>query len=313
MKHILFMFPGVGSQHTGMGKEFFENYKVVGKTFEEAGDILKDDLVKMCFSDKEKERLSMLENSQIALLTVSIAIFRVYMEEVGEVPQYCLGHSLGEYSALCCAGVMSFPDALRIVKERGKILADVAAGRNGIMAWVINLDNKIVEAVCAESRDEGKEVYVSAYDAPAQSTISGPKEIVIETGRKLEKKGAIVYPLKLTGPFHSPFMKSAAAQLKLILGQYRYSRPVFPVIANHNAKLYESENSVVDSLSLQLINPIRWQDSVGYLLNRGIDMAIELGPDKVLKHLMRNNTDLIRGFSLGNMDDLKLIKEMKDS
>jgi [acyl-carrier-protein] S-malonyltransferase len=309
MKRIVHMFPGVGSQHTGMCKEFYENFKIVREVFEEGCDVLKTDLVKMCFSSQEKERLSMLENSQIGLLTVSVAISRLYMEEVGIVPRYCMGHSLGEYSALCCAGVIKFRDALCIVKERGDILAEVAATYNGIMAWVINLDNKIVETICAESPDRGKEIYVSAYDAPTQSSISGPKEVVFEIGKKLEKEGAIVYPLKLTGPFHSPWMKRAADRLKAVLERYEYNQPGYPVIANHNAMLYESKESVVDNLSLQLINPVRWQDSVRHILEQGIEFAIELGPDKVLKHLLKNNTDLILTFSLGNMNDLKLIKE----
>jgi [acyl-carrier-protein] S-malonyltransferase len=308
MKKKVFIFPGVGSQHVGMGKEFFENFKAARETFEEACDVLKVDFVKMCFSDEGKEELNKLDNSQLALLTVSVATYRVYMKEVGGSPQYCMGHSLGEYSALCSARVIRFPDALAIVKQRGRILGEIAAAHEGIMAWVINLDNKIVEKICGKSLAEGREIYVSAYDAPKQSSISGPRDTVIAVGRELEKEGAIVYPLKLSGPFHSPFMARAGEELKGILEQYKYRESVYPVIANHNAGLYKDENSVVENLSLQLSKPIRWQASVEYLLKQGVELAVELGPDRVLKHLMQNNTDAIRTFSLGNMKDLKVIK-----
>ena len=304
-----FLFPGVGSQHVGMGKELYDNFKIVRDTFEEACDALNQNLVKMCFDDDGKTELQKLEHSQTALLTLSTAISRLYTGEIGPPPKYCLGHSLGEYSALCCAGVIEFTHVLSIVKQRGEILNRIAAGMDGIMAWVINLDNKIVEGITAESLREGEEIYVSAYDAPKQSSISGPKDIVLKVGKKLEKEGAIVYPLKLSGSFHSPFMKDAAVKLRVILEQYEYRQPRYPVIANYNALPYENKEDVVNHLSLQLINPIRWQASIEYLLENKIESAVELGPDKVLKHLMRNNTDSIQTFSLGNMNDLTVLKE----
>lgn len=313
MAKSVFLFPGVGSQHVGMGKEFFENFKVVRDTFEEAGDVLKMDLVKTCFSEAGKTDLSGLRVSQSSLLTLSAATFRLYMEEIGHPPQYCMGHSLGEYSALYSAGVVRFTDVLAIVQQRGDILDDVAASRNGIMAWVINLDNTIVEKICRERLEEGEEIYISAYDAPKQSSISGAKEVVMSTGRILEKEGAIVYPLKLNGPFHSPLVKPAAERLCSVLSQYEYRQPIYPVIANHSATPYESKESVIDNLCLQLVRPVHWQNSVRYLLEQGIQFAVELGPDRVLKHLMKSNTDSIGTFSLGNMKDLNVIKEWDKS
>ncbi|MGD2085116.1 MAG: ACP S-malonyltransferase [Candidatus Aminicenantes bacterium] len=312
MTRTAFLFPGVGSQHAGMGEDFYRNFKIVRDTFEEANDVLGMDLVKICFSDNGKAKLSQLEISQCALLTLSVATFRFYMEEVELPPLYCMGHSLGEYSALCCTGVIQFPDALSIVKQRGNILKEVAQTLDGLMAWVINLDNKIVEKICSESLKQDQEIYVSAYDAPKQSSISGSKDVVIKTGRKLEKEGAIVYPLKLSGPFHSPFMKPAAEQLRSILTQYEFDSPLCPVIANHCALLYQDKENVVDNLSMQLIRPVCWQSSVDYLLEQEIRLAIEMGPDRVLKHLMQSNTDLIDTISLRDMNDLEMVKERLD-
>jgi [acyl-carrier-protein] S-malonyltransferase len=304
MNDKMFIFPGVGSHHTGMGKEFYQDFPLVRDTFEEAGDVLKTDMGKMIFSHEETAKLNKLENSQTALLTLSVATYKLYMEEVGGDPAYCLGHSLGEYSALCCAGVVRFPDALIIVKERGKILNQVAASMQGIMAWVINLDNKIVENVCSQGIEEGHQIYLSAYDAPKQSSISGEKEAVMTIGRRLEKEGAIVYPLKLSGPFHCPLMKQAEEQLRSILEQYTFHSPIYPVIANLTAALYKDKDCVVDYLARQLTHHICWQASLEYALNQGVSIAVELGPDRVLKHLVQNNTDRIRTFSLNNMKDL---------
>lgn len=304
MKEKMFVFPGVGSHHTGMGKEFYENFQVVRDTFAEAGEVLKTDLEKMMFSPREASRLNKLENSQAALLTLSVATYRLYREEIGDEPAFYLGHSLGEYSALCSAGVVRFPDALVIVQERGKILNKAAAGMKGIMAWVINLDNLIVEKVCRQSSEEGHDIYLSAYDAPKQSSISGKKESVMAVGRKLEKEGAIVYPLKLSGPFHCPLMKQAEDQLRSILDSYAFHAPAYPVIANLTAAPYQDKDCVVDYLARQLTHPIRWQASVDFALNQGVKIAVELGPDRVLKHLVKNNTDLIHTFSLNNIKDL---------
>ena len=304
MSRKVLIFPGVGSHHVGMGKEFYQNFQVVRDTFEEASEVLKVDMAAMCFSVENAEKLNRLENSQTALLTLSTATYKIYMKEVGEIPAYSMGHSLGEYSALCCAGIVQFPETLKLVKERSRILNEVAFTMDGIMAWVINLDNKIVENVCKQEREHGHQVYVSAYDAPKQSSISGTKEAVMQVGRKLEKEGAIVYPLKLSGPFHSPLMEQAAEKFKAILLGYTFSSPIYPVIANYNARPYNDKNCLADCLSLQLIHPIRWQASVDFILKQGIEIAIELGPDRVLKHLMKNNTDKVLPFSLNNMKDL---------
>ncbi|MGD2087716.1 MAG: ACP S-malonyltransferase [Candidatus Aminicenantes bacterium] len=310
MKKMVFMFPGVGSQHLGMGQYFYDHFKIVRETFEEASDVLKLDVTHLCFSKTEEKKLSQLESSQAALLVVCVAFFRVYMQELGITPQYCLGHSLGEYSALCCAGVFDLKDALMVVKERGRILSEAASTMGGIMAWVINLDYQIVERVIKQGNagQDGNSVFISAYDSPTQSSISGPRDAVLTIGRKLEKEGAIVYPLKLSGPFHSPLMVEAAEKIKSVLCQFTFRPLQFPVIANRNAAPY-TEDMVVDNLSLQLSHPIRWRDSIKYLLDQGIETAVEIGPDRVLKHLMKNNTNTIRVFSFENGDHLVTLKK----
>jgi len=309
MRKMVFMFPGVGSQYVGMGKVFHDNFKIVRDTFEEAGDVLNADIAGLCFTPEKKKYLARLENSQTALLTLSTATFRVYMEEVGIEPRFCMGHSLGEYSALCCAGVIRFPDVLELVRQRGLIVNEVSASITGTMAWVINLDNKIVEDICGEHSTDEEMVVISAYDSSHQTSISGHTPALLTAAKELEKAGAIVYPLKFSGPFHSPLMKPAAEQMGALLKKYEYRAPRYPVIANRNARPYEGEESVIENLTQQLISPIRWKASTEYLEEQGVEIAVEVGPKDVLKFLMKKNSRTIRTYTLDNPNDLQRVKE----
>lgn len=309
MDKIVFLFPGVGSQYVGMGKDFFDNFDVFRRTFEEAGDISALDFPSLCFSAERKEELNRLENAQVILLTMSVGIFRVYMQEIGVEPHYCMGHSLGEYSALCCAGVIPFASALELVKQRGAIITGVSAGLDGTMMWVINLEQEKVVEVCRDVSQKGSEVYISAYDSPTQTSISGHNHVIMKAAEKLQDSGAIVYPLKMSGPFHSPLMREAAERMKAALQEYKFEDPLYTVIANRNAELYKGKESVIDHLSLQLVSPIRWQASIDYLVGQGVTAAVEMGPKDVLKFLMKKNTQTIQPFTMDNNKDLEALKE----
>lgn len=309
MGKIVFVFPGVGSQYVGMGKVFFDNFPVFRQTFAQASDILAQDLSALCLEDQRKDELFKLDNAQLIVLTFSTAVFRVYMQEIGIPPQFCMGHSLGEYSALCCAGVFSFQAALELVRRRGQIIGEVSAALDGTMMWVINLEQEKVENICQEVSKENQEVYISAYDSPTQTSISGRSRSLLTAAKKLESLGAIVFPLKLSGPFHSPLMARAAREMRAALQDHEYQAPLYPVIANRSAQPYQGKGSVIDNLSLQLVSPIRWRDSVEYVLHQGIETAVEIGPKDVLKFLLRKNTDRIQSFAIDNEADWQALKE----
>lgn len=307
MNKVVFLFPGVGSQYVGMGKSLYENFPIFREAVEEVGDILKLDFNQLFFSPKKKEELNKLENAQSALLTASIATYRIFMQEIGIQPHYCMGHSLGEYSALCAAGVIRFRDALKLVRDRALVVNAAAEGVNGTMMWVVNLDVEILENVCRDAAEQEQEVYISAYDSPTQASISGHTDTLMKVAKGLEKKGAIVYPLKFNGPFHCPLMKEAAEKMKPILQQYHYEKPRYTVIANRDALPYNDAESVVDNLSLQLISPIHWKASVEYLVEQKVDIAIEMGPKNVLKFLMQKNPGSLQTYTMDNTKDLELI------
>jgi [acyl-carrier-protein] S-malonyltransferase len=309
VKKMLFVFPGVGSQYVGMSKSLFDNFKIFRETIEEAGDVLKLDFPGMCFAPGRKEELDKLENAQATLVAFGIASYKVFMQEIGIKPRFCMGHSLGEYSALCSAGVISFPDTLKLVRERAAVVSEAAAYTEGTMMWVINLDTNVLEEVCRAAFAEGLGVYISAYDSPTQASISGHKEALMNVARELEKKGAIVYPLKLSGPFHCPLMKEAAEKMKGILKQYKFNQPSCTVIANHNALPYENSESVADNLSVQLVSPIRWRASIEFLLGKDVNTAVEMGPKNVLKFLMQKNTNSVSMYTTDNDRDLELLRQ----
>jgi len=309
MKKLMLMFPGVGSQYPGMGRSFYKGYPVFKETFDQASHILEKDFTALCFDEKNKKELDQLENAQLSILVHSVALFRVFQLEIGAPPDLCMGHSLGEYSALCCAGALEFGDALRLVRARGRTIERVSPGLKGTMMWVINLEREKVAQVCNRFSNPGNEVYISAYDSPTQTSISGHNQIVMQAARELETMGAIVFPLKMNGPFHSTLMQQAALEMKVELEKTNFSNPLFPVMANHNASLYDGKDSIVNNLSRQIVSPICWQDSLTFAYEMGIRTAIEIGPKDVLKFLLKKNSNRIHSFSMDNKDDAKALQE----
>jgi [acyl-carrier-protein] S-malonyltransferase len=296
MENIAVMFPGVGVQNTGMGKSFYDNFKSVRETFEEASDILKRDLAKICFMDSEKEKLFNLANSQSALLTICVAMYRVFVNETGVVPKYSMGHSLGEYSALCNAGAIEFSQALKLVERRSEIITEVTQTMDGVMMWVINIDSETIEEICYEASKNENKVFISAFDSPSQFSISGERESVMKVAKQLEDKGALIYPLKMNGPFHSQLMYKAAQKFKSELIKYRFCEFKYPVISNVTGSPYNTAENIIDNLSLQLMSPIKWTISIEFLENDGIEMAIEIGPNNNLKYLMEKKPKILKHF-----------------
>lgn len=286
MKNLCFIFPGQGSQCVGMGRKLYDEYQEARQTFEEANDILGFDLMKLCFEGPLDE-LTKTENAQPALLTSAVALFRVYMKEVGIEPNYSAGHSLGEYSALTCSGAMNLSDALKIVRKRGQFMQEAAALGTGAMAAVSGIEKAIIEESCREITNKEAVAGIACYNSPEQIVISGKKEAVVKAMEKLTALGARCVPLNVSAPFHSPLMASAAERLSEELQRYRFGDFKWPVIANVSALPYAGNGGIVESLTAQMVKPVQWQSSMEFLEGKGVDTAIEMGPQTVLKSLMR--------------------------
>lgn len=309
MEKIVLLFPGQGSQYAGMGAGLYSEFNIAGQTFEEANDILGFDLKKICFKSGLVE-LNKMENLFPALLTFSVAAFRVYMQEIGIMPHFSAGHSLGEYSALVCSGVMEFSDALIIVHKRGIFAREVFESKIGAMTVVNGIEKEIAAGECKKASNKDQIAAVSAYNSPGQVLISGHKEAVMKVEDELMRMKAQVTPLLMSPPFHCPLMQPAADKLKSQLTKYSFNPSRWPVIANVSARPYTAPHDVVDSLTRQLIQPVKWKDTMDYLEEQGVEVAIEMGPQAVLSNLVKMSAKSFKVASFGQEDDRRAMLDL---
>lgn len=309
MKKIAFLFPGQGSQYVGMGKALSQDFAVAKKVFEEANDALGFDLQKLCFEGDLPE-LTKTENTQPAILSTSVATYRVYMQEVGLSPSFGAGHSLGELSTLACSGAIGFADAIKLVKQRGCFMQEAVALGVGAMSAISGIEQSIIEEECRKTSTAEQTVVISNYNSPDQIVISGHQAAVTEVGGKLKEKGARVIPLKVSAPFHSPLMQPAADRFKEELLKYQYQEMKWPVLSNVTAQPYGSKEKIIENLTLQLVQPVQWIASMAYLDKQGVEIAIEIGPHTVLRNLMKSNAKNIPAFSYDKTEDREAVKKM---
>ena len=282
---IAFIFPGQGSQAVGMGKALADGFPVCRATFDEADAALGDPISAVCF-DGPADRLMLTENTQPAILTVSVAIWRL-LDSRGFAPSFMAGHSLGEYSAHVAAGTISFPDAVRIVRRRGRYMQEAVPVGTGAMAAILGLDAERVSRACSEAA-QGEVVSAANLNAPGQVVIAGNREAVARAGERAKQAGAKrVVPLPVSAPFHCALMKPAEERLAPELRALAVSNPRVPVVANVDAEPKRDGASAVEALVQQVSRPVRWEDSVRRLASEGVRTYVEVGPGTVLGGLVR--------------------------
>lgn len=309
MRKIALVFPGQGSQYSGMGKFFYERYPIAKETFEEANEALGYDLASLCFEGPDTE-LQKTEFTQPAILTYSVAAYRVYMQEVNIRPHFMAGHSLGEITALTCAGAIPFADAVRIVRKRGQFMQEAAAIGTGTMTAVSRVNPFEVERICHEVSTEQQFVTVSNYNSPDQTVIAGHVGGVEDAERKLAELGADVIRLKVSAPFHCPLMKTAAFKLEQELLKMEYNDVRIPVIANYNALPYVGGNRIVQALTTQMTEPIQWNATMQFLKNQGVNIVVELGPGTVLRNMTKRTFSNIYNYSFDKEEDRADFREL---
>ncbi|MCU1270492.1 MAG: [Acyl-carrier-protein] S-malonyltransferase [Acidobacteriaceae bacterium] len=280
-----FLFPGQGSQAIGMGKDMAERFPIARRTFEEADQALGTKLSQLCFEGPE-DQLRLTENTQPAILTVSVAAWRV-LDEKGIKPAFVAGHSLGEYSAHVTAGTISFSDAVRTVRNRGKYMQEAVPVGTGAMAAILGMTLDAVGTVCGDA-GQGEVCEPANVNSPEQIVISGHAAAVERAVKLAQERGAkraIILPV--SAPFHCSLMKPAQERLAVDLQNLKFSAPRFPVVCNVYARPVEDAESAREALIRQVTGSVKWSESVQLLIARGVQTFVEVGPGKVLCGLMR--------------------------
>ncbi len=311
MKKIAFLFPGQGSQVSGMGKDLYEKYDAAKKVFETADKVLGFKISEICFNGTDEE-LKMTKNSQPAILATSLAFLETLKSEIDIVPVATAGHSLGEYGALYTAGVLDMGDAIAITGKRAELMNDAANATNGSMAAVIGLTpDEILEGL-KELQNEGV-ISVANYNSPAQTVITGEKELIEKSVDILKAKGAKrVIPLAVSGAFHSELMASASEKFADFVKDYNFKNAEIPVYENVDGMPITDGEELKKRVPTQIRSSVHWTETINGMINEGITTFVELGAGKVLAGLNKKINAEVKTYNVYDVASLEeTVNELK--
>lgn len=308
MTQFAMVFPGQGSQTVGMLAELAAEYPAVTETFAQASAALGYDVWRLT-QQGPAEELNKTWQTQPALLTASVAIWRVWQQQGGRQPALMAGHSLGEYSALVCAGALDFQQALRLVELRGKLMQEAVPEGTGAMYAIIGLDNAAIAEAC-EASAQGQVVSPVNFNSPGQVVIAGNKEAVERAGAACKAAGAKrALPLSVSVPSHCALMKPAAEKLAQALTAITFETPVIPVVNNVDARIETSPEAIRHALVRQLYSPVRWTECVEFIASQGVASLVEAGPGKVLTGLTKRIVDTLTATAVNDPASLSAALE----
>ena len=304
MTKFAIAFPGQGSQSVGMLAEMAAEYPVVKATFDEASQVLGYDLFQLVM-DGPAEELNKTWRTQPALLTSSVALWRVWQSINAPMPAMMAGHSLGEYSALVCSGALAFADAVKLVELRGLAMQEAVPEGVGAMAAIIGLDNESIAANC-EKAAQGQVVSPVNFNSPGQVVIAGHKEAVERANVLMKESGAKrALPLPVSVPSHCALMKPAAEKLAIALQSIEIKSPTIPVINNVDVTAETDAARIKDALVRQLFSPVRWTETIESVANAGVEFEVEMGPGKLLSGLVKRIDKRVDGAAINDPASLQ--------
>jgi [acyl-carrier-protein] S-malonyltransferase len=310
MKKFAMVFPGQGSQTVGMLAELAGDYPIVQETFKQASEVLGYDLWQLV-QEGPAEELNKTWQTQPALLTASVAVYRVWQQKYPALkPEVMAGHSLGEYSALVCAGVLDFQDAVKLVELRGKLMQQAVPEGTGAMYAIIGLDNDAIINACKQA-EQGEVVSAVNFNSPGQVVIAGAKAAVERAAALCKEAGAKrALPLAVSVPSHCALMKPAADQLSVSLESITLKAPVVAVLNNVDVKAETDAVAIRNALVRQLYSPVRWTETVEKMAQNGVEVLVEVGPGKVLNGLTKRIVDSLQAVSVNDVKSLASIEEV---
>jgi len=304
--NIAFVFPGQGSQKTGMLAQAAETHPSIGQTFAEASEVLGYDMWDLV-QNGSQEQLNLTETTQPVLLTSSVALWRAWRAAGGPIPSYMAGHSLGEFSALVCAAAISFPQAVRLVQQRGAFMQSAVPVGEGAMAAIIGLEDDAINAACEQAAMESSDVVAAVnYNSPGQVVIAG-KSAAVERAIELCKTAGAkrAMPLPVSAPFHTALMRPAGERLAEALAEVHVSAPEIPVIHNVHAQAESDPVKIRSLLVEQIYSPVQWTSCVSAMAQAGISRLVECGPGKVLSGLNRRIDKSLESYNIEEPADFE--------
>ena len=310
MKKFAMVFPGQGSQTVGMLAELAGDYPIVQETFKQASEVLGYDLWQLV-QEGPAEELNKTWQTQPALLTASVAVYRVWQQKYPALkPDVMAGHSLGEYSALVCAGVLDFQDAVKLVELRGKLMQQAVPEGTGAMYAIIGLDNDAIINACKQA-EQGEVVSAVNFNSPGQVVIAGVKAAVERAAALCKEAGAKrALPLAVSVPSHCALMKPAADQLSVSLESITLKEAVVSVLNNVDVKNEIEADAIRNALVRQLYSPVRWTETVEKMAQNGVEVLVEVGPGKVLNGLTKRIVDSLQAVSVNDVKSLDSVEEV---
>ena len=305
-----FLFPGQGAQVVGMGKDIYEKYEEARKIYDKANEITKMDVKKICFEGPEEE-LNKTENTQIAILTTSLAILEVLKSKNIEA-DVAVGLSLGEYGALIYSGIISLEDGLKLIQKRGYYMGNLLPEEEFAMAAVIGLDSSKIEEVCQNIAKEGKFIVPANYNCKVQTVISGEKEAIEEASEKLKEAGSKrVIPLKTSGPFHTSKLEKAKEAYAKELENISFNEGKAKVIKNIDGTYYTKNDNIKEILSKHIISPVRFDKAIELMKEEKIEEYVEIGPGRALTGFIKKDNKEAKVYNINNLESLENYLEME--